>query len=39
MVGQAPMVANLLEQQGNYAHIQIHADLSGIPRFVLAQRS
>ncbi len=39
MVGQAPIVANLLEQQGDYAHIQIHADLSGIPRFVLAQRS
>jgi len=39
MVGQAPLVKNLLEQQGNYKNIQIYQDLAGIERFVLAFRA
>lgn len=39
MAGQAPEVADLLDQNGYYQHIQIHADLAGIDRFVLAFRS
>ncbi len=38
MIGQAPEVINLLEAQGCYCHIQVHADLAGIDRFVLAYR-
>jgi release factor glutamine methyltransferase len=38
MAGQAPLVVDLLHQQGNYKHIQIHKDLAGIERFVLAHR-
>lgn len=38
MVGQAPTVVELLQQQGTYHSIQIHADLAGIERFVLAYR-
>jgi release factor glutamine methyltransferase len=39
MAGQAPTVAALLAQQGNYQHLQIFTDLAGIERFVLAYRS
>lgn len=38
MVGQAAIVADLLERQGNYHTIRIHKDLAGIERFVSAQR-
>ncbi|MBW4578035.1 MAG: peptide chain release factor N(5)-glutamine methyltransferase [Tildeniella nuda ZEHNDER 1965/U140] len=38
MAGQAIAVAALLQQQGNYDQIQIHPDLTGIDRFVLAYR-
>lgn len=38
MAGQAPTVVDLLQQQGSYHSIQIHADLAGIERFVLAYR-
>lgn len=38
MQGQAPAVADLLEQQGSYRGITIYPDLSGIERFVLAYR-
>ncbi|MFM7424869.1 MAG: peptide chain release factor N(5)-glutamine methyltransferase [Elainella sp.] len=38
MAGQARPVAELLAQQGDYRDIQIHADLTGIERFVLAYR-
>lgn len=38
MIGQADEVANLLEEQGSYRDIEIHADLSGIERFVQARR-
>jgi release factor glutamine methyltransferase len=38
MAGQAEAVAQLLEQQGEYRDIQIHADLAGIDRFALAYR-
>ncbi|MBD2502594.1 peptide chain release factor N(5)-glutamine methyltransferase [Anabaena azotica] len=36
MAGQATAVKTLLQQQGNYENIQIHADLAGIERFALA---
>ncbi|MEY2984641.1 MAG: protoporphyrinogen oxidase [Cyanobacteriota bacterium] len=36
MAGQASMVADLLDQQGNYQTISIHKDLAGIDRFVAA---
>jgi len=36
MAGQAEAVKTLLQQQGNYENIQIHADLAGIERFALA---
>jgi release factor glutamine methyltransferase len=39
MAGQAAIVAQLLDQQSNYTNIQIHPDLAGIDRFVLAHRS
>lgn len=37
MAGQAPDVANLLASNGNYRDIQIHQDLAGIERFVMAE--
>ncbi|MEH2066055.1 MAG: peptide chain release factor N(5)-glutamine methyltransferase [Nostoc sp.] len=39
MAGQADGVRELLQNQGNYCNIQIHADLAGIERFALAYRS
>jgi release factor glutamine methyltransferase len=36
MAGQADVVRALLEGQGSYDNIQIHADLAGIERFALA---
>ncbi|MEO0767913.1 MAG: peptide chain release factor N(5)-glutamine methyltransferase [Cyanobacteria bacterium J06649_4] len=39
MQGQAPTVAQLLLEQGNYTHIHIHPDLAGIHRFVSARRT
>ncbi len=39
MEGQADIVAQLLERQGSYCHIQIFPDLAGIDRFALAYRS
>jgi release factor glutamine methyltransferase len=36
MAGQAGTVRELLENNGNYCHISIHADLAGIERFVMA---
>ncbi len=38
MAGQAETVADLLAAQGAYQHIQIHADLAGVQRFVSAYR-
>ncbi|MBD2123691.1 peptide chain release factor N(5)-glutamine methyltransferase [Trichocoleus sp. FACHB-262] len=38
MAGQAGQVVELLERQGDYDRIQVHADLAGIDRFVLAHR-
>ncbi len=38
MAGQAPVVAELLHQQGSYCQIQIFSDLAGIDRFALAYR-
>jgi len=38
MAGQAEPVVELLHQQGSYCDIQIHQDLAGIDRFVLAYR-
>jgi release factor glutamine methyltransferase len=38
MAGQAPLVAELLENQGQYQNIQILKDLAGIERFVVAYR-
>jgi len=38
MAGQAPLVAELLENQGQYQNIQILKDLAGIERFTLAYR-
>lgn len=38
MMGQADTVAKLLEKQGEYSEIEIHEDLNGIERFVLAYR-
>ncbi|MBD2098919.1 peptide chain release factor N(5)-glutamine methyltransferase [Trichocoleus sp. FACHB-591] len=38
MAGQAEQVVELLERQGDYDRIQVHADLAGIDRFVLAHR-
>ncbi|MEH2022148.1 peptide chain release factor N(5)-glutamine methyltransferase [Nostoc sp.] len=39
MAGQSDVVRELLQNQGNYCNIQIHADLAGIERFALAYRS
>jgi len=36
MAGQADTVRELLQNQGSYYNIQIHADLAGIERFALA---
>lgn len=38
MAGQAEVVANLLDQNGNYDQIQTHLDLGGIERFAVARR-
>lgn len=38
MAGQAATVAEMLQAQGSYHSIQIHPDLAGIDRFVLAYR-
>lgn len=38
MAGQAPWVAELLENQGQYQGIQLLKDLAGIERFVVAYR-
>jgi release factor glutamine methyltransferase len=38
MAGQAPLVAKLLENQGQYQKIQRLKDLAGIERFVVAYR-
>lgn len=38
MAGQAQTVAELLQNQGSYCNIEIHADLAGIERFALAYR-
>jgi release factor glutamine methyltransferase len=39
MLGQADAVRELLQNQGSYCKIQIHADLAGIERFALAYKS
>jgi release factor glutamine methyltransferase len=39
MSGQADAVRELLQNQGSYCKIQIHADLAGIERFALAYKS
>ncbi|TVP56546.1 MAG: peptide chain release factor N(5)-glutamine methyltransferase [Nodularia sp. (in: Bacteria)] len=36
MAGQADTVRTLLQNQGSYCNIQIHADLAGIERFAVA---
>ncbi|MBD3884334.1 peptide chain release factor N(5)-glutamine methyltransferase [Phormidium tenue FACHB-886] len=38
MEGQAAQVVQLLEAEGSYGQIQVHTDLSGVDRFVLAVR-
>lgn len=38
MAGQAQTVTELLQNQGSYCNIEIHADLAGIERFALAYR-
>jgi release factor glutamine methyltransferase len=38
MAGQSEQVMELLEKQGDYDRIQVHADLAGIDRFILAYR-
>ncbi|WP_168491170.1 peptide chain release factor N(5)-glutamine methyltransferase [Anabaena sp. UHCC 0253] len=38
MAGQADIVKELLENNGNYCHISIHADLAGIERFAIAYK-
>ncbi len=39
MMGQASTVKQFLEQQGSYRDVQIHQDLAGVERFVLAFRT
>ncbi|NJM96616.1 MAG: peptide chain release factor N(5)-glutamine methyltransferase [Phormidesmis sp. RL_2_1] len=39
MSGQAETVVTLLNQQGQYSHIRVHQDLSGIDRFVSARKA
>jgi release factor glutamine methyltransferase len=36
MAGQAETVRELLENNGSYCHVSIHADLAGIERFAIA---
>jgi release factor glutamine methyltransferase len=36
MIGQAPIVANMLTEMKCYSHIQIHGDRAGTERFVSA---
>lgn len=38
MAGQADIVRELLEKNGNYSHISIHHDLAGIERFAVAYK-
>jgi release factor glutamine methyltransferase len=38
MAGQAEIVCQMLENNGNYCDIQIHADLAGIKRFAICRR-
>jgi release factor glutamine methyltransferase len=38
MAGQADRVVALLQEQGSYRGIEVHADFAGIDRFVLARR-
>jgi release factor glutamine methyltransferase len=38
MAGQAETVRELLENNGNYRDISIHADLAGIERFAVAYK-
>lgn len=38
MAGQAPTVAQLIDRHGGYYATEVHADLAGIERFVLARR-
>jgi release factor glutamine methyltransferase len=38
MMGQPPLIKQLLEEQKSYQNIQIFSDLAGIDRFVLAER-
>jgi release factor glutamine methyltransferase len=38
MAGQAEIVREMLENNGNYCDIQIHQDLAGIERFAICQR-
>ncbi len=38
MAGQADAVQKMLQNQGSYCNIQIHADLAGIERFALAYK-
>jgi release factor glutamine methyltransferase len=39
MAGQTEAVVKLLENQGSYSNIQVFADLAGIDRFVLADKT
>jgi release factor glutamine methyltransferase len=39
MAGQAETVTDLLQNQGSYCNIEMHADLAGIERFALAYRN
>ncbi|BAZ41286.1 HemK family modification methylase [Calothrix sp. NIES-4101] len=38
MAGQTVLVREMLESNGNYCNIEIHADLAGIERFAICQR-
>ncbi len=38
MAGQAEIVRDMLENNGNYCDIKIHADLAGIERFAICKR-
>jgi len=38
MAGQADAVREMLQNQGSYYEVEIHADLAGIERFAVAQR-
>ncbi|MEB3219236.1 MAG: peptide chain release factor N(5)-glutamine methyltransferase [Nostocales cyanobacterium 94392] len=39
MMGQAPLITQMLRDCGSYSKIAIHSDLAGIERFALAYRS